>query len=369
MLHRARATSAAPSYFKPFRSERSRRGYLDGALYHNNPVRVADLERRLIWPDSKFSPPDILLSVGTSCNSTTSQEAQKCLPSGGTQENMSKKVPKNTRMGKVIKILKNRVENILDAEIAWLEFMSDADARGHEDATKRYWRINPNLMKDAPALDDVEKLPFLRRRMHQIMKHADFQKQIGEIARRLVASSFYLEVPTSLPQDLETIFSGMFFLFCNKTKLIHKAELQCKFPSASQELRHLGEYFKNMTTLNFQPYFIIGEKGSTSEPIKIIIGQQLIQGMMMNASFEAGPILIPVSTESAITTISLSIVDGEELPISGLPRALLAKKVVKGTSRLSNYKQVPNANFILLQSYPHLPTNWENSVLHGMKIL
>ena len=88
-----------------------------------------------------------------------------------------------------------------------------------------------------------------------------------------------------------------------------------------------------MTTLNFQPYFIIGEKGSTSEPIKIIITQQLIQGMMMNASFEVGPVPIPISTESAISTISLSIVDGEELPISGFPRALLAKKVVKGKSR------------------------------------
>ena len=50
----------------------------------------------------------------------------------------------------------------------------------------------------------------------------------------------------------------------------------------------------------------------------------------MNASFELGPVLIPVSSESAITTISLSIVDGEELPISGLPRALMAKNVVKG---------------------------------------
>lgn len=52
--------------------------------------------------------------------------------------------------------------------------------------------------------------------------------------------------------------------------------------------------------------------------------------MMMNASFEVDPILIPVSSESAITTISLSILDGEEISISGLPRALLTKKVVKG---------------------------------------
>lgn len=348
---------------------------------------MADLERRLIWPDSKFLPPDILLSLGTSCNSTTHQEAQKCLPyhhqkpdcmptkpsSGGTQENVSKKVQKDTQMSKFVKILKNRVENILDAEISWHEFMSDVDAREHEDARKRYWRVNPNLMEDPPALDDVQKLPLLRRRMHQIMKYADFQEQTGEIARRLVASSFYLEMPTSLPQDFHTSLRGRLFSFYDKTELIREAEIQCKFPSASQELRHLGEYFKNMTTLNFQPYFIIGEKGSSSEPIKIIITQQLIQGMMMNASFEVGPVSIPISTESAISTISLSIVDGEELSISGFPRALLTKKVLKGKSRLLSNLQIPSVNFILLQNYLHLPTNMGNKssqgVLHGMKHL
>ena len=92
-----------------------------------------------------------------------------------------------------------------------------------------------------------------------------------------------------------------------------------------------------MTTLNFQPYFIIGEKDSALEPIKILITQQLIQGMTMNASFEVGPVSIPVSTESATTTISLSIVDGEELPISGFPRALMAKNVVKSKSHRSSY--------------------------------
>lgn len=179
----------------------------------------------MIWPDSKFSPPDILLSIGTSCNSATGREAQKILPfhqqqpnrmspvsePGTAQRNVSKKVRKSTQMGKVIKIMKNRVENILDPEIRWLDFMSDANARGHEDANKRYWRINPNLMEDPPALDDVQNLRYLQRRMHQIMKHADFQKQIGEIARRLVASSFYLEVPTSSPQDSENVFYGMVF--------------------------------------------------------------------------------------------------------------------------------------------------------------
>ena len=96
-----------------------------------------------------------------------------------------------------------------------------------------------------------------------------------------------------------------------------------------------------------------------TEPIKIMVTQPLIQRMMNNASFEVDPIQIPISSESAITTISLSIVDGEELPISGLPRALLAKKAVKGNCALSSHHQVPTKMLILAlrQHYLHPPTN------------
>lgn len=306
-----------------------------------------------------------MLTIGTCCNSTTGREAQKSTPfhpnqmstvsdPGRAQQDVSKKVQKSTQL---VNIMKNQVENIFDTEIRWLDFMSDANARGHEDVNKRYWRMNPNLMEDPPAPDDVQKLQSLRRRMHQIMKRADFQKQIGEIARRLVASSLYLGLPASSLQGSEYVYDGKFFLFCSKTKLTFEAEIRCKFPSASQELRHLGDYFKNMTTLNFQPYFSIGEKDSSSESVKIIITQEIIQGMTMNSSFEVGKVLLPVSTESTITTISLIIVDGEELPISGLPRALMAKNVVKGRIRQLSYLQVPNTKFILLQNHPHLPIN------------
>lgn len=67
-LASARATSAAPGYFKPFIHERTGIGYLDGALYYNNPVRVANMECKLIWPDTMNLPPDILLSIGTGHN-------------------------------------------------------------------------------------------------------------------------------------------------------------------------------------------------------------------------------------------------------------------------------------------------------------
>ena len=60
----AYATSAAPSYFRPFVSS-TNRTYLDGGLYANNPVAIADDERRAIWPDVAEESPDLLLSIGT----------------------------------------------------------------------------------------------------------------------------------------------------------------------------------------------------------------------------------------------------------------------------------------------------------------
>ena len=72
----ASATSAAPSFFKPFQSFDSAT-YLDGAIYYNNPVKVANSERKLLWPDVADAPPDIILSVGTGMNRRKVQEELK----------------------------------------------------------------------------------------------------------------------------------------------------------------------------------------------------------------------------------------------------------------------------------------------------
>ena len=63
----AGATSAAPPFFKPFESHVGKM-YLDGAIYYNNPVKVADNERKLLWPDVAESSPDLILSIGTGMN-------------------------------------------------------------------------------------------------------------------------------------------------------------------------------------------------------------------------------------------------------------------------------------------------------------
>jgi patatin-like phospholipase/acyl hydrolase len=44
----AAATAAAPPYFKTFYHQGTRRSYLDGAFYHNNPARIAHQERKIL---------------------------------------------------------------------------------------------------------------------------------------------------------------------------------------------------------------------------------------------------------------------------------------------------------------------------------
>lgn len=68
----ARATSAAPSYFAPFKHRKNfnKVGFLragehvlvDGGIYANNPTKVALQEAEAIWPGR---PVSLVLSLGT----------------------------------------------------------------------------------------------------------------------------------------------------------------------------------------------------------------------------------------------------------------------------------------------------------------
>lgn len=68
----AAATPAAPTYFKPFHHVLGTgRSFIDGALYNNNPVKIAQKERRLLWPEVSKKHPDVLLSIGTGRDAET----------------------------------------------------------------------------------------------------------------------------------------------------------------------------------------------------------------------------------------------------------------------------------------------------------
>lgn len=112
--------------------------------------------------------------------------------------------------------------------------------------------------------------------------------------------------------------------------LIWVVAILCKFPADSQEIRHLGGYLKDVTTKDFQPYFSITEVESSLLPTKIIIDLETVQKMTFNASFDIKKSQVAISSKFAVSSISLSILGGEELPISGFPKSLVARNVHKG---------------------------------------
>lgn len=227
---RLRATSAAPSYFKPFRNARNGQGYLDGAIYYNNPVQVADNERKLIWPETKAFPPDILLSIGTGCNRKIREDANNASTPLEQSANLRDRALTaaeyvthgifdlglgNSRIRNYFKLARDRVESLLDPEIAWLNFISMVSTTGKE---SRYCRINPDIGFEPPRLDEVDKLSHLSEKMRQVKKEDSFQLQVKAIARKLVASCFYADIPVlARPQDLNMI--GMGFRHYLKTVL------------------------------------------------------------------------------------------------------------------------------------------------------
>ncbi len=167
----ARATSAAPPYFKHFTKNETKNGYIDGALYHNNPVNVAHHERMLIWKDVGNKQPDIFLSIGT-----------------GDQESPPRPDRiRKTFVGQLWDMGSSRVESILNCTKIWNDFRIDVVSGPYRN---RYIRLNPNLGSKVPKLDDVGQLQDVQQATNDQLKT---DPQIIQVAHRLIASTFFFE--------------------------------------------------------------------------------------------------------------------------------------------------------------------------------
>jgi hypothetical protein len=143
-------------------------------MYYNNPARVAHQERKLLWPDMESQPPDIVLSIGSSCTSRSKHD----------------KDPKSTDT-RVFKVALKRFDNMMDAQNAWEQFEQEV-REPYEPQNGRYVRLNPE-MKSRVKLDDVSKMRELRGRVEDCMKTPKWQTQTRIVAKRLIASSFFFE--------------------------------------------------------------------------------------------------------------------------------------------------------------------------------
>ena len=153
---------------------------MDGGIYHNNPINIADQERKLIWPQLADEPPDIILSIGTSYNSQS-------VPGKALQSPILRLGVIN-HAKQLLKIAMDHIASTLDSERVWDEYMEVLNSSSRDEY--RYVRLNPDLGENPPALDQVNKMkPLLETVRRQMQK----DKRIEGVASQLIATSFYFE--------------------------------------------------------------------------------------------------------------------------------------------------------------------------------
>ncbi|KAF2134377.1 hypothetical protein P153DRAFT_402048 [Dothidotthia symphoricarpi CBS 119687] len=338
----ARATSAAPTFFKPFRNTRTMEGFLDGAVFHNNPVRIANYESKLLWPEAEERHPDILLSIGTGRHEDdtdgflhgTRSDRRRLQVRDQTKPTTQDRrfIPGLRAFNEVegwLNIFKKRVESVLDAELTWKEFRKDVVGTSSPVAAERYIRINPTTKSRTPKMDDKTQIHILRNEIKSDLRTRGMQMNIEKIAHRLVASSFYFEKsgPSRDAGD----------------HIIIQGTLQCRFAAGSDNLRNLGDYIRKHQRPHFQPFFQVQEVKHNQSAQKIYITAHIVHEMIDRGLFHLDSIVMPVTSEASLLSIDLHLTDDRRkrhvcygFPISGFPRSLADGEPLKRTASITS---------------------------------
>jgi len=306
-------------------------GFIDGALFHNNPVRIANYESKLLWPDAEEHHPDILLSIGTGHNGVESDDLQsatkfdrrhlhlrKVLNQVKPSMEEKRSIPGLRAFNEIeslISMFKKRAESVLNAELTWKEFRKDVVGTSSPIAAERYIRLNPRTLHRTPKMDDKAQIQTLHDEIKSGLNTHGMRTKIEGIAHRLVASSFYFEKqgPPREVGDLVTI----------------QGAVQCRFGSGSDNLRYLGDYIRKHQRPSFQPFFHVKEVKHEESAQDIFITAKIIHEMIDRGLFYLESVAIPMTSESSLLSIDLHLTDDRMkphvrpgFPISGFPRIL-----------------------------------------------
>jgi hypothetical protein len=161
--------------------ESSKQTFWDGGVYNNNSINVAEHEWKMICPDLAKQEPDVVVSIETLfCGKTEKrQRATKWMSS-----------PKGivAHFKFLAGMTSDHLHTSLDSQRTWEEFMSVRGSAANNRG--RYIRLNPESDTQPPSLDKVDRLENLED-ITRLRIGGDHKLQ--SLARRLVATSFYLE--------------------------------------------------------------------------------------------------------------------------------------------------------------------------------
>ena len=189
---RARATSAAPVYFKPFVKPETGVAFTDGGLHHNCPVWIAHQESQDLWEDTRHQDPDMFLSIGTGVGS---QVAAQGAGHGAALQKPRRRATAGLRYA--LRTVFTIVDDQLDCEKTWSKYAARTESRFSEQA-RRTMRLNIDLQGTRPKLDDTKQVAAL---WDKALNSARHNPNVKEVAHRLVASSFYFERQGGVHQE------------------------------------------------------------------------------------------------------------------------------------------------------------------------
>ena len=158
----ARATSAAPTFFKPIKIKPPSPGidYVDGGLGYNNPSDLARAEAQEIWPSSRLC---CLVSLGTGHSKAISLD----LP------NLETNVEEQRT---VLKTIRNFIPYLLDKIPGW-ETATKFPA-GVLAVIKMAGALS-NLITDSNAVDNAVANAALRGQLHYF--RFNVERQVGDV--------------------------------------------------------------------------------------------------------------------------------------------------------------------------------------------
>ncbi|KAG9941689.1 FabD/lysophospholipase-like protein, partial [Aureobasidium melanogenum] len=312
----AAATSAAPFYFKPYTHTKTGTSYIDGGLYHNNPVHVANRERKLLWPAIANKHPDMLLSIGTGQNlSEQRREALERRASSPKDDTTpTAQTIKSGGIRRTFNALYQRFDNILDAEHTWTEF--EADVNNLNDGfPSPYIRLNLDLKSKLPPFDAKDKFQEFRTEVRRRLKDPDAMRLVKDVACSLVASSFYFKLAKTVP-----LRGGSFM--CT-------GYICCKFEEGSANLKALGDFLSKQCTPKFMPEFVIQDtsKCTDGRGVKVKFTEKIISRLITYGMLRIPYMDFEVPNAMASTTIALVLRGGcqdgtQKYLLSGFPRTL-----------------------------------------------
>ncbi|OWY57034.1 zinc ion binding protein [Alternaria alternata] len=322
--HAGAATAAATPFFKPFVHPFTGETYLDGAFYNNNPVKVGNRERQLLWPDVQDNHPDLLLSIGTSQHQQAMVEDFRSerfdmqrniissLSHGKAKIKATSKVKHLAGMFQYGKAAINKLGDSIHCERQWEQFLDGMErSTAHSEDSRRYVRINPDIGRTPPRLDDVNEVDRLQLDVSRYLKGSEAMADLEDVVFRLVASSFYFE-RTHATRDMSQGAAKV------------KGRLQCRFEESSDWAKQMGLFFKKHQRADFQPYFDTWDGNQQHGREKINLDSSRIERMASHGALDVQEVELTVATSGRDADIRLHLHTStgrtKGYSISGFPR-------------------------------------------------